>query len=139
MKNVQNVNGNVDTCVICGAVIPEGGHVFPVCANKIKALAPEEHAEAHGGQGVNVIYTAEDVKQARRIGYRNGLKRGADQHARYAFASMALALHEMGYPKNRILRMITNAKEVAERYSTANGHDLLLDAEEKTGIEFIIR
>ena len=132
MKNVKNVNGNVDTCVICGVVIPEGGHVCPVCANKVKTLTPEEHAEAHG-------FTAEDVKQARRIGYRNGLKRGADQHARYAFASMALALHEMGYPKNRIIRMIANAKEVAERYSTANGPDLLLDAEEKTGIEFIIR
>ena len=131
MKNVQSINKNVDTCVICGVAIPEGSHVCPICTAKIKALK-EEQPKA-------VCFTAEDVKQARRVGYRNGLKRGADQHARYAFASMALALHEMGYPKNRIIRMITNAKEVAERYSTANGPDLLLDAEEKTGIEFIIK
>lgn len=30
-----NAMNNVDTCVMCGAIVPEGRQVCPICENKI--------------------------------------------------------------------------------------------------------
>ena len=127
MQDVTNVNKNVDTCVMCGAVIPEGRHVCPICVSKIKAIPRKEHEEITGK--ADAI-----IQRMKKAAYNDGYKVGADHHTRFTMAAFALYMDRKGYSPQQIVSMVNGMTEIAAQYST--GSELIREASKKTGITF---